>query len=282
MKIKFLFVLLFNILYVNAQKSVSETMHLRLFSSREKSFEIIINPHSNEIKFSAEKTIYLADSINSQTTFFHIMDSTRVELIKKHIQTDDIFYKLVSSQTRNKLYNSIKKLNTCKTITSNKQAGLIYIAYSDIGIKKDRYCQYTFDKNNDYPNDRILFDLLFEIDKIFTDNSVVKSYINRTRVYFKNSSIKIVSPEPLVIKLYNLPPYHYPKYTSCEKLAEEINQLPVSDQIFIDITEYIGNFDQCVVDLLSKKYKHLRWIQNNMFDTFNSIENMKNSANKSK
>ncbi|SDJ57475.1 hypothetical protein [Chryseobacterium jejuense] len=274
MKIQFLFVLLFNILYINAQKSLSETMHLRLFSSREKSFEVIISPNSNEIKFSAEKTVYLADSINSETTFFKKMDSTRVNLIKNHIQTDDIFYKLVNSQTRNKLYNSIKKLNTCKTIINNKEQGLIYIAYSNISIKKNRYCQYTFDSKNDYPNDKILFDLLSEIEKIFPDNSVVKSYINSTRVYFKNSSIKIVSPEPLLIKLYKLPPYHYPIYTSCEKLAEEINQLPVSNQIFIDITEYTGNFDQCVISLLSKKYKHLRWIQNNMFDTFNSIENI--------
>lgn len=277
MKIKILFILLLNILYVNAQKSLSEPMHLRLFSSREKSFEIIINPNSNEIKFSAEKVIYLADSINSQTTSFHKMDSTRVELIKNHIQTDDIFYKLVNSQTRNKLYNSIKNLNACKTIINSKQQGLIYIAYSDIGIKKNRYCQYTFENKDDSQNDRLLFDLLSKIEKIFSDNSVVKSYINSTRVYIKKSSIEIVSNEPLLIKLYNLPPYHYPRYTSCEKLADEISQLPVSDQIFIDITEYSGNFEQCVIDLLSKKYKHLRWIQNNMFDTFNAIENVKNS-----
>ena len=275
MKIKILLIFLFNIINVNAQKSISETMHLRFYSSKQKSFEIIITPNNNEIKFSAEKTIYLADSINSETTFLKKMDSSRTDLIKKNIQTDDNFYKWINSKTRNKLYNSIKKLNTCSTTINSTKKGLIYIAYGDITIKQDKYCQYTFENKDHQPSDKILFDFLSEIEKIFSDNSMVKSYINSTKVFFKNSSIKIVSTEPLLIKLYNLPPYHFPVFTSCEKLAEEIGELPASDEIFIDITEYSGKYDQCVIDLLSKKYKHLRWIQNQMFDTFNSLENSK-------
>ncbi len=159
------------------------------------------------------------------------------------------------------LINNLEQLSECKdykNLVGND--GITFYIFEG----KNKPCEY-WSPNKESKKGKLIAEILNSLKTTFEDNSYAQNFITNSKKYIDKDYLEIKNENPLYIKLFAL------ETSNCEKLKSIVDKLPNADEIYIDITEFEGEKNVCFLDELNKKYKSLRWIQNQMFDKFNAI-----------
>ncbi|MCC5915994.1 MAG: hypothetical protein JJU02_01570 [Cryomorphaceae bacterium] len=87
-------------------------------------------------------------------------------------------------------------------------------------------------------------------------NYIVNTAIDDIHRYLKpeNYPFKIVSLTPFYVKLLNTP------CCSCAKMERVVAMAPTKEQVYIDITNYVGADKSCIVESFQKHFERIAWI----------------------
>lgn len=218
------------------------------------SLHIDIDYAKKEIKLNKGNMTFVADSLDNET--FEMIDSVRFEKIKNLVPKGVSETKKLTDKQFQSLNVIIQKLGSCNE-TEEDEIGLdgttIYVTKMSNG-GKEKTCRYWPGTGN---KDFIaLFSLL---EEIYIDNSILLDAIENNFRYISNRTIKVVSTEPLYIKLLSF-------RCECNEFMGIIDTLPKADEIYLDMTNYHGDDIECIPQIIRRKYKHIRWIINDPFD----------------
>lgn len=254
---KLLFIIL-TIKICNSQSTENKEYNFQYYPSFKDYFTIKLNSSSNIIEFEAKKRIYIFDSINSNG-HYQLLDYRKEEKISKFLPKENVFSQKIDELTKKELIVNLEKLCSCENFIKKKTGldGTTFIVFEG----KNNSCRYWQPENNSEQG-KLISEILDTLLIIYENNSDARHLIFNAKDYFQKEFILVKNENPLYIKLYKL-------QSNCENIKSEIAKLPISDEIYIDITNYKGINNKCFTDELSKKYKNLIWIQYNFSDKFN-------------
>ena len=89
------------------------------------------------------------------------------------------------------------------------------------------------------------------VAQLFKDQTKLEDAIENSQRYFTNKNFILKSTNPLYIKVLN---------DDCDELEIEINKLPQAKKIFVDLTNFHKDKDECLEKIIRKKYSKIKWI----------------------
>jgi len=86
---------------------------------------------------------------------------------------------------------------------------------------------------------------------LFKDETKLEDAIENSQRYFNDDIYIVKSIAPLYVKFLD---------THCDDIENEIGKLPYSKTIFVDLTNYSKDKNECLEKILRKKYSKIKWI----------------------
>lgn len=251
----------FFLIFFNSRGQNNDTIEYYFYSfpAFHEGFDLTVNKALKSVTLETHNNFYASDSLSPQT--FYMMDNERLQKIKKIIPPLNRYSKTVSTEKINQLSKYLKELTQCGS--GDYLPGLDGITFFIGNNKNEMECKY-WSPNKDGPVGKNILLLIQELRTLFNDNLDIMNRLNITRKYIYIPTLEILSYELPYLKLY--------RFAGCEDFIKQIEPLKNSDEVFIDITEYLGPNKECITEELYKKFHHIRWIQNEMFDKFNPIK----------
>jgi len=223
--------------------------------SFEKGFEVEYNPNENFISFNVNEMIYVADSMNK--SYFQLLDRKKLDEIKDYLPNKSTFQFELNNSQKKQIEENFNRLSNLKFkgeigMYDGTTFRFLKTKGDSILIQNDLFPD--FDKSID-ENLISFFDFL---NSVITDNQIAIELLENSAID-RNQKWKIISKKPLFIRISNF------SNRDCDELANFINELPSSKEIYIDITNsrYIKQGKSCFTDNFYKKYKNINWITKN-------------------
>lgn len=248
-KLAFIILLLFIIISC-ADKKESETEKI-IFNSLPSfysGFKIELDNKSKKIIASIPYEYSLADSISKNTWKF--IDSTDLESIRKFLPKEIKFEIKPEYSQFQELESILIKLSKFKADTSPPKDGInIYIEIENTQKIKSKKVFYSPSENSE--EGKLIIKTYQIISKIFNDETKLEDAIENSQRYFNDEIFVIKSTNPLYVKFLD---------THCDNIENEIGKLPYSKTIFVDLTNYHKDKNECLEKTLRKKYSKIKWI----------------------
>lgn len=252
--------LILSFLKVESQNDI--VFEFSSYPSFNEGFKLVVNKRLESVEIVTYNNFYASDSLSNDS--FQIMEEERFQKIKEFVPRSNVYSKNISTDKMNQIVFYLESLTSYKK--DAYPPGLDGITFRVLGNQGERRKYWSPRKNTEVGKTILL--LIQELSSIFNDTIDVIKRLNDTRRYIYIPQLEILSEELPYLKLYY--------FRSCKEFKSQIEVLKKSEEVFIDITEYEGRGVECIKDELYKKFKHIRWIQNEMFDEFNSVgENKK-------
>ncbi|MBO0358359.1 hypothetical protein J0X19_10420 [Hymenobacter sp. BT186] len=206
------------------------------------------NNYSNDLS--------IGDSIGYNGVYVEAMDSSRFQQIRKFLEPSLEVETHLTKQETDSLVEALRTLKTLYGSTSPPRPAIFdgtrgivtHITDTDSTVKHLHI-------QKKLPSGQLIIDILEQIERKYFNQGVVVTAIEHSSSEFHPRTFKVLSNNPLYIKLLSPPPPFY----SLE-LDSLVAQLPSRDEIFLDLTNYQGRDAEYVSAPFRKRYKHIRWI----------------------
>lgn len=256
-------ILLCNVIHLSAQKKVYSFESSPSFHN---GFSIEID-RGGLLNFSTQNTYYVLDSLKKNYSSFPDF-STQQEFFKenKYILSNSRFEKQLSVELKDELEKLLDKItNTCEHIDEEKFGfdGIIF----NVNTPNGKSCK-VWSPSEQSEIGKLIIDLLSKIKSVYHPNAFVDKYIFDNNMYFDRvKSFEVISQEPLYIKLYQMPSL------GCSNFEMQINKLPKSHEIYVDITELSSFYldEECLINTINSRFKSVKIIQSKEVDRFNKL-----------
>ena len=248
-KLAFISLLLFIIISC-ADKKEFETEKIIFKSSPSfySGFKIELDNKSKKIIASIPYEYSLADSISKNTWKF--IDSTDLESIRKFLPKEIKFEVKPEYSQFQELVSNLLKLSKLKTANFPPEDGInIYLETEDSQKKKSKKLFYSPNENSE--EGKLIIKTYEIIAKIFKDETKLEDAIENSQRYFSGEIYIVKSTKPLYVKFLD---------SHCDNIDNEIGKLPFSKTIFVDLTNYSQDKNECLEKTLRKKYSKIKWI----------------------
>ena len=98
---------------------------------------------------------------------------------------------------------------------------------------------------------KIITNIYSTTSSIYNENTKVEDAIQNSQRYFNDPILVVKSTNPLYVKFLD---------DNCDRLENEIGKLPFSKTIFVDLTNFHKDKDECLEKIIRKKYSKIKWI----------------------
>ena len=242
---KYNFLIIIFLLFCNScqQDSVEDAIiRFQAWPSWNDDLIIELNTKSEELTF-IKKNRWLYKRNNKKKYSFYELDTSIKKIVKEYGQHEFKIAKKLSSTDFKKLHNALEYLMKYEEQDNGK--GLDGISYFMRKIQGDSIQKFTFHTPN--PNPKKIETILDIIENNFGENIVVKLILESIRLYIDSAEEYIIlSKNPLYIRM--LMSYH------CGYNDELVSKMPDADSVFIDLINYSGYNDTCLIKVLEEKY----------------------------
>lgn len=248
-KATYLFLLLFIIIGCSENKK-SEAEKITFYSSPSfySGFKIEIDNKSKKIIASIPYEYSLADSISKNSWRF--IDSTDLASIKNFLPKEIKFETKTEYSKFKELENILLKLSKLKAEKFQPEDGInIYVETENSEKLKSKKVFYSPNKNSE--EGKLIIQTYEIIAKLFKDETKLEDAIENSQRYFSDEIFIVKSTKPLYVKFLN---------SQCGNIENEIGKLPYSKTIFVDLTNYHKDKNECLEKTLRKKYSKIKWI----------------------
>lgn len=233
-----------------ADKKESETEKIIFNSSPSfySGFKIELNNKSKKIIASIPYEYSLADSISKNTWKF--IDSTDLENIRKFLPKQIKFEVKTEYSQFQELESILMKLSKLKTAEFPPEDGInIYLETENSQKIKSKKVFYSPNENSE--EGKLIIKTYAIIAKIFKDETKLEDAIENSQRYFSDEIFIVKSTNPLYVKFLN---------DNCDELENKINALPKSNKIFVDLTNFNKDKNDCLETIIRKRYSKIKWI----------------------
>ena len=241
-----IFIFLFSLAIIScSDKKKSETEKIIFYSSPSfyKGFKIELNNNSKKIIASIPYEYALADSISPKTWRF--IDSTDLESIRAFLPKEIKFEIKPEYSEFKELENILVELSKLKANEVAPEDG-INISLEIKNLKKTFYSP-----TRDSQKRNLIIKIYKIISKLFKDETKLEDAIENSQRYFSDQIFIVKSTKPLYVKFLN---------DDCSNLENEINKLPAAKTIFVDLTNFNKNKNDCLEEIIRKRYSKIKWI----------------------
>ncbi|WP_318640210.1 hypothetical protein [Flavobacterium ardleyense] len=248
-KLAFIILLLFIIISC-ADKKKFETEKIIFISSPSfyNSFKIELDNKSKKIIASIPYEYSLADSISKNTWKF--IDSTDLESIRKFLPKEIKFEVKPEYSKFQELESILVRLSKLRTSEFPPEDGInIYLETENSQKIKSKKVFYS--PNEKSEEGKLIIKTYEIIAKIFKDETKLEDAIENSQRYFNDEIYIVKSTKPLYVKFLD---------SHCDNIENEIGKLPYSKTIFVDLTNYRKDKNECLEKTLRKKYSKIKWI----------------------
>ena len=250
MKKSVFIILLLFIIISCADKKESETENIIFNSSPSfySGFKIELDNKSKKIIASIPYEYSLADFISKNTCKF--IDSTDLESVRKFLPKEIKFEVKPEYSKFHELESILVKLSKLKTAEFPPEDGInIYLETENSQKIKSKKVFYSPNKNSE--EGKLIIKTYEIIAKIFKDETKLEDAIENSQRYLSDEIYIVKSTKPLYVKFLE---------SHCENIENEIGKLPYSKTIFVDLTNYGKDKNECLEKTLRKKYSKIKWI----------------------
>jgi hypothetical protein len=248
---KLAFIILFLFIIIScADKNESDTEKIIFNSSPSfySSFKIELDNKSKKIIASIPYEYSLADSISKNTWKF--IDSTDLASIRKFLPKEIKFEVKPECSKFQELENILMRLSKLKTAEFPSEDGInIYLEIENSQKIKSKKVFYSPNQNSE--EGKLIIKTYEIIAKIFKDETKLEDAIENSQRYFNDEIYIVKSTKPLYVKFLD---------SHCNNIENEIGKLPYSKTIFVDLTNYRKDKNECLEKALRKKYSKIKWI----------------------
>lgn len=211
-------------------------------------FKIEIDKRSNKVLASIPYEYSLADSISKNTWRF--IDSTDLESIREFLPKDIKFESTANNSQFKELENSLLKLSKFKSYEFPPNDGItIHMEIED--SQKIKTIKTFYSPNENSEEGKLIIKTYNIIAKLFKNETKLEDAIENSQRYFSDEIFIVKSTKPLYVKFLD---------THCYNIENEIAKLPYSKTIFVDLTNYSKDKNECLEKTLRKKYSKIKWI----------------------
>ena len=245
-----LIILLLFIIISCADKKESETEKIIFNSSPSfySGFKIELDNKSKKIIASIPYEYSLADSISKNTWKF--IDSTDLESIRKYLPKEIKFEVKPEYSKFQELESILVRLSKLKTTEFPPEDGInIYLETENSQKIKSKKVFYSPNENSE--EGKLIIKTYEIIAKIYKNETKLEDAIENSQRYFSDEIYIVKSTKPLYVKFLDS---HY------DNIEYEIGKLPYSKTIFVDLTNYRKDKNECLEKTLRKKYSKIKWI----------------------
>lgn len=248
---QFIFILLFLFSIIScSDKEKSETEKIVFYSSPSfySGFKIELDNKTKRIIASIPYEYSLADSVSQKTWKF--MDSTDLASIRKFLPKEIKFEVKPENIQFKELENILQKLSQLKADGLPPEDGINICIESKTSEKKiSKKIFYSPNRNSE--EGKLIVKTYEVIALLFKDETKLEDAIENSQRYFNDDIYIVKSTAPLYVKFLD---------THCDDIENEIGKLPYSKTIFVDLTNYSKDKNECLENILRKKYSKIKWI----------------------
>lgn len=206
-------------------------------------FKIELDNNSKKITASIPYEYWVADSISSKTWKF--MDSTDLKSIRPYLPKDIQFDTQPSEVEFKELEDIFQKLSKLDADQIPPNDGIT------IYLETKNSKKLFFSPNKNSAEGKLIIKAYELLGKLFEDQTKLEDAIENSQRYFNKKSFLVKSTNPLYVKFLD---------DNCSELESEINALPTSETIFVDLTNFHKNKNDCLERILRTKYSKIKWI----------------------
>ncbi|SHH17096.1 hypothetical protein SAMN05444372_11923 [Flavobacterium micromati] len=245
----FIILLLFTILGCS-EKGKSEIEKFTFFSSPSfyGSFKIETDNNSKKVIASIPYEYSLADSISKNTWRF--IDSTDLVSVRKFLPKEIKFEVQVENSKFNELKSVLEKLSKFKSDKFPPNDG-ITINLEIENEQKVKSNKTFFSPNRNSEEGKLIIKTYEIVAELFKDETKLEDAIENSQRYFSDEIFIVKSTNPLYVKFLN---------DNCDELEYKINALPKAEKIFVDLTNFSKDKNDCLEKTLRKRYSKIKWI----------------------
>ena len=250
MKKKICIVLLTFILISCSNKEKNEIEKFTFYSgpSFYRGFKIELDNKTKKVTGSIPYEFSLADSISKNTWKF--IDSTDLVSIEKNLPKDIKFTAEIEKSQFIELKNILQELNKLEANKLPPNDGIsIYIETENSQKIKSEKVFYSPNKNSE--EGKLIIKSYELFAKIFKDQTLLEDAIENSQRYFNDEFLIVKSTKPLYVKFLD---------DNCSELESKINNLPKAEKIFVDLTNFSKDKNECLEKIIRKKYSKIKWI----------------------
>lgn len=190
----------------------------------------------------------LANSISPKTWKF--IDSTDLASIKKFLPKESKFETKPTELQFEELKNALQKLSKIESHKMPPEDGITICLETKSAANK--ISKKIFYSPNEITELGKIITNIYNITlSIYNENTKVENAIENSQRYFNNPILVVKSTNPLYVKFLD---------DDCDKLEYEIDKLPFSKTIFVDLTNFHKNKNECLEKTIRKKYSKIKWI----------------------
>lgn len=211
-------------------------------------FKIEVNNNTKKVTVLIPYEYSLADSISAKTWKF--IDSTDLASIKKLLPKDNKFETKPTELEFEKLKNELQKLSKIKSHKIPPEDG-ITICLKTKSTKNKISKSIFYSPNELSESGKIITNIYSITSSIYKENTKVEDAIENSQRYFNSPILVLKSTNPLYVKFLD---------DNCDELEHEIDKLPFSKTIFVDLTNFHKDKDKCLEKIIRKKYSKIKWI----------------------
>jgi hypothetical protein len=240
----FIFFFIFTIISCSdKKKSESENIIFSSSPSFYSGFKIELDNNSKKIIASIPYEYSLADSISPKTWKF--MDSTDLASIRAFLPKEIKFETKPEDAEFKELEHILQKLSKLNANELRPEDGInIYLE-----TKNSKKLFYSPNRNSE--KRKLIIKAYDVIAKLFKDQTKLEDAIENSQRYFNDQIFIVKSTKPLYVKFLN---------DNCAELENEINKLPLAKTIFVDLTNFNKDKNECLEKIIRKRYSKIKWI----------------------
>lgn len=178
------------------------------------------------------------------------MDSTDLASIRKFLPKEIKFEVKPENIQFKELKNILQKLSQLKADGLPPEDGINICIESKTSEKKiSKKIFYSPNRNSE--EGKLIVKTYEVIALLFKDETKLEDAIENSQRYFNDDIYIVKSTAPLYVKFLD---------THCDDIENEIGKLPYSKTIFVDLTNYNKDKNECLEKILRKKYSKIKWI----------------------
>ena len=248
---RFIIIIIFiNVLFGCSSKEDAETKQYIFYSSPSfyRGFKIELDNTTKKVSVIIPYEYSLADSISPKTWKF--IDSTDLASIKKFLPKESKFETKPTELQFEELKNELQKLSKIESDKMRPEDG-ISICVETKSFKNKISKSIFYSSNELTERGKSITNIYNITSSVFNENTKVEDAIENSQRYFNGPILVVKSTNPLYVKFLD---------DDCDKLEYEIGKLPFSKTIFVDLTNFHKNKDECLEKTIRKKYSKIKWI----------------------
>jgi len=229
-------------------------------------FTVELDLKNKDVYIIGDYRYYFADKI-SKDTFTMFRDSIAFVKLKNFLPKSTPIKADISESDFEKLMGYVKFLMDFQLSEKDMFPpldGISIFTHKKIGDKiLDIKVFYSPSESTE--EGKVIINIFDLLTQLFQNDTPTEEKIENSQRYirYKNDRIlKVKSENPLYVKLLGY-------IRGCKKLSEEVEKLPSSEVLYLDITNYQGDRLDCIVTTFQNKYPKIKLISKDPF-FFNS------------